>query len=103
MLAWGITIHKSQGLTLEKAVVELGSKDFSAGLTFVAISQVKTLKGLAFHTHFDHAWLKKPKETDTMSMLKKEHCNQLEFQLNTYGTSMNTHSQKIDCCLLCLA
>jgi ATP-dependent DNA helicase PIF1 len=38
MMAWGITIHKSQGLTLEKVVVELGDKDFSAGLSFVAIS-----------------------------------------------------------------
>jgi ATP-dependent exoDNAse (exonuclease V) alpha subunit len=55
MLAWGITIHKSQGLTLEKAVIECGDKDFSAGLTFVAISQVKTLKGLTFCTHFPHA------------------------------------------------
>jgi ATP-dependent exoDNAse (exonuclease V) alpha subunit len=36
MMAWGITIHKSQGLTLEKVVVELGEKDFSAGLSFVA-------------------------------------------------------------------
>ena len=42
MLAWGtITIHKSHVLTLEKAVVELGEKDFSAGLTFVAISCIK--------------------------------------------------------------
>ena len=47
MMAWGITIYKSQGLTLEKVVVELGDKDFSVGLSFVAISQVKTLKGLA--------------------------------------------------------
>src|SRR6202451_2820239 len=93
-LAWAITIHKSQGLTLEKAVVELGSKDFSAGLTFVAISQVKTLKGLAFRTHFDHAWLKKPKETDTMLMLKKdtEHCNQLGFQLNPYGMDLSEYT-----------
>ena len=61
MLAWGITIHKSHVLTLEKAVVELGEKDFSAGLTFVAISCIKTLKGLAFHKHFDQAQLKKNK------------------------------------------
>jgi ATP-dependent exoDNAse (exonuclease V) alpha subunit len=80
-MAWGITIHKSQGLTLEKVVVELGDKYFSAGLSFVAISWVKTLKGLAFHTHFDHARLKKPKETESMLMLKKdvEHHNQLGF------------------------
>ena len=35
IMAWGITIHKSQGLTLEVAVVELGHADFSAGLSFV--------------------------------------------------------------------
>ena len=38
MLALGITIHKSQDLTLEKVVVELGDKDFTVGLTFVATS-----------------------------------------------------------------
>ena len=46
-LAWGITIHKSQGLTLEKVVVELGHADFSPGLSFVAISCVKSLASLA--------------------------------------------------------
>jgi ATP-dependent exoDNAse (exonuclease V) alpha subunit len=82
----GITIHKHQGLTLEKVVVELGDTDFSVGLSFVAISQVKTLKGLAFCTHFDHAQLKKPKETESMLMLKKDtEChNQLGFQLDTF-------------------
>jgi ATP-dependent exoDNAse (exonuclease V) alpha subunit len=37
-MAWGITIHKSQGLTLDKVVVELGDKNFSADLSFMAIS-----------------------------------------------------------------
>ena len=77
MMAWGITIHKSQGLTLEKVVVELGGKDFSTGLSFVAISQVKILQCLAFCTRIAHACLKKPKETDSMLMLKgdNEHYN----------------------------
>ena len=94
MMAWGITIHKSQGLTLEKVIVKLGDKDFSAGITFVAISGVKTLWGLAFHTHFDHAQPKKPKETDSMLMLKRDtkHSSQLGFQLNTYGMDLSEYT-----------
>ena len=62
MMAWGITIHKSQGLTLEKVVVELGEKDFSARLSFVAISRVKTLQGLAFHSRLIMHVLKNQKK-----------------------------------------
>ena len=47
-LAWSITVHKSQGLTLEKAVIDLGKKEFAAGLSFVAISQVRTLGNILF-------------------------------------------------------
>ncbi|GES92107.1 ATP-dependent DNA helicase Pif1-like [Rhizophagus clarus] len=35
-LAWAITVHKSQGLTLSKAKINIGSKEFAAGLTFIA-------------------------------------------------------------------
>ena len=42
-LAWAVTIHKSQGLTLHKAVVDIGKKEFCAGLTFVTISRVRCL------------------------------------------------------------
>ena len=45
-LAWAITIHKSQGLTLDRAWVDLGETEATAGLTYVAISRVRTLQHL---------------------------------------------------------
>ena len=33
--AWTITVHKSQGLTIPKAKIDLGNKEFAAGLSFV--------------------------------------------------------------------
>ena len=45
-LAWAITIHKSQGLTLKKAWVDLGPSEKSSGMTYVALSRVKKLEDL---------------------------------------------------------
>jgi len=39
-------VHKSQGLTLKKAIVDLRDREFTAGLTFVAVSRVRTLEDL---------------------------------------------------------
>ena len=47
-LAWAVTIHKSQGLTLDKAVIDIGKKEFSTGLKFVASSRVRQLTDLLF-------------------------------------------------------
>ena len=45
-LAWAITIHKSQGLTLDKAYVVIGDSERSAGLSFVALSRVRSFTDL---------------------------------------------------------
>ena len=43
-LAWALTIHcKSQGLTLPKAWIDIGKSERTAGVSYVAISRVKTL------------------------------------------------------------
>ena len=47
-LAWAITVHKSQGLTLEKAKVDIRDKEFAAELTFVALSRVRSLSNICF-------------------------------------------------------
>jgi len=47
-LAWTITIHKSQGLTLQHSVINLGNKEFATDLTFVGISRVRALADLLF-------------------------------------------------------
>ena len=44
ILAWAISIHKSQGSTLTTAVIDIGKKDFAPGLSFVALSRIKTLQ-----------------------------------------------------------
>ena len=42
-LAWALTIHKSQGLTLPKAWIDIGKSERTAGVSYFAISRVKTL------------------------------------------------------------
>lgn len=49
-LAWAITIHKSQGLTFERAIID-ASLSFAPGQVYVALSRCKTLEGMILASH----------------------------------------------------
>ncbi len=51
-LAWAITIHKSQGLSFEKAIIDLGSGTFAGGQAYVAFSRVRKFDGLFLRKAF---------------------------------------------------
>ena len=53
-LAYAITVHKSQGLTLSKVVLNLNQREHCLGLSYVAVSRVKTLNGVLFERPFDY-------------------------------------------------
>ena len=53
-LAWAVTIFKCQGMASDKAVIDVGKKEFSTGLSFFACSRISSLKDcyLCHHSHF---------------------------------------------------
>ncbi|KDR74959.1 hypothetical protein GALMADRAFT_570069 [Galerina marginata CBS 339.88] len=53
--AWAVTIHKSQGLTLERIKLGLGKREFSTGLMFVGLSRVETIDGIMSVDQVDYS------------------------------------------------
>jgi ATP-dependent DNA helicase PIF1 len=49
-LAWAVTIHKSQGKTFDKVVLDIGRGTFAHGQVYVALSRCTTFKGLVLRT-----------------------------------------------------
>jgi ATP-dependent exoDNAse (exonuclease V) alpha subunit len=62
-LAWAITVHKSQGMSLDHARIDL-SKTFEYGQGYVAISRVRDMGGLCLEGINDHAFEMHPKVTE---------------------------------------
>jgi hypothetical protein len=51
-LAWAITVHKSQGLTFDRAIIDVGQA-FADGQVYVALSRLRSLQGLTLRTHIN--------------------------------------------------
>jgi ATP-dependent DNA helicase PIF1 len=59
MLAWAVTIHKSQGKTFEKVVIDIGNGAFAHGQVYVGLSRCTTLEGLVLLKPLQkkHIWM----------------------------------------------
>ncbi len=56
-LAWAITIHKSQGLTFERAIIDAQAA-FAHGQVYVALSRCKSFEGIVLRSKIDYASVK---------------------------------------------
>jgi len=79
ILSWALTIHKSQGATLDAAEIDVGSGIFECGQTYVALSRVKSLDGL-YLTSFDAKRIRINKKV-------KEYYESLQLYYQTKETS----------------
>ncbi len=61
-LGWAVTIHKSQGMTLESAIIDLGNGAFSDGQTYVALSRCRRVEGLRLARNLNERDIKANKE-----------------------------------------
>lgn len=72
-LAWAITIHKSQGLTFERAIVAADAS-FAHGQVYVALSRCKTLEGLVLRTPLrPHSIIVDPAVADYVRQMAARH------------------------------
>lgn len=65
-LAWAITIHKSQGLTLDKVIVDAG-RSFAAGQVYVALSRCRSLEGMVLRSLITATALREDPRIDAFS------------------------------------
>ena len=70
-LAWAITIHKSQGMSLDNAEIDLG-KTFTYGMGYVALSRVRTLEGIILKSLDKKALLVDPRVLEVDRELKNQ-------------------------------
>lgn len=91
-LAWAITIHKSQGLTFDRAIIDAGAS-FASGQVYVALSRLSSLEGLILRSKIspssistdtkvvDFSQQEREEEKDLPALLEKEQLAYIHAQV----------------------
>ncbi|EXU94892.1 PIF1-like helicase [Metarhizium robertsii] len=74
IVCYAITVHKSQSITEDMIVTDLSCRDFQTGLSYVAVSRMKTIQGLMLDAPFDrsHLFYESPPEGMKMKLRDQE-------------------------------
>lgn len=70
-LAWAITVHKSQGLTFDKAIIDV-DQAFADGQVYVALSRLRSLDGLIMRTRIDPNVISTDKQIVTFTSINNQ-------------------------------
>ena len=89
-LAWAITIHKSQGLTFERAIID-ASLSFAPGQVYVALSRCKTLEGMVLASPISPQAIINDERVDTYIEHQEEAARQSIEQLPTLKDEYYRH------------
>jgi len=83
--AWSVTIHKAQGMSLNTAVVDIGSKIHAKGMIYVALSRVRTLGGLYIENGYSfNKWWEPSQQVKNFYIRAKYTYGELKKRLKNY-------------------
>lgn len=95
-LAWAITIHKSQGLTFDKAIID-AEASFAHGQTYVALSRCKTLEGIVLKTPIKTASIISDVTINTFTkQLEENEPNEADLQASKKAFQLNLMGEVFD-------